>query len=308
MKALASARRFLLRLILRVTVRPFMHPAVPVRFRRRWIESQSRLQRPPRGTRVARDVLGGVPVERVVATGQTPTRTLLYVHGGGYQFGTPAMYRPLAGVLARELGAQVVVPAYRRAPEHPFPTPLDDVLAVHAALTSAGFAPDLIAGDSAGAGLTLAATIALRDRGAPLPAAIGLLSPWVDLTCSGESARTEARRDPVLKVSGLRDSACKYAGGRPLDDPGCSPLFADLRGLPPMVVHVASDEILRSDAHRLAESARAAGVPVDLRTYPRWWHVFHLHVGLLPESTEALTDFATALLDASSAGAPRATA
>ena len=150
-----------------------------------------------------------------------------------------------------------------------------------------------IAGDSAGGGATLATVCALRDAGDPLPGALYLMSPWTDLTASGESVITRQDADPMLDGTRLLDAGRTYAGDVPLDDPGVSPLFADLAGLPPMLIQTGMDEILLSDSTRLAERARAAGVEVTLDLTDEMWHVYQAFARFMPEATEALVRAAT---------------
>ncbi len=171
----------------------------------------------------------------------------------------------------------------------PYPAALDDSLAVYRALLADETAAKLVlAGDSAGGGLTLATAVQLRDRGAPLPVALVCIAPWADLTSSGESMRTRARAERMLTPAGLSLDAVRYAAGASLRDPLISPLFADLSGLPPMLIQVGDDEVLLDDATRLATSAEQAGVRVDLQIWPRLWHVWHLYAGLVPEADDAM--------------------
>jgi acetyl esterase/lipase len=223
-----------------------------------------------------------------------PQGTLLYLHGGGYHFGSIVLYRELAARLALACSARVLVPEYRLAPEHPYPAAIDDARLVYRWLLDQGHAPEhvAVAGDSAGGGLTLAATLALRDAGDPLPAALVCLSPWTDLTCSGETMSTCAELDAMLPADIVRQYAASYAAGHDLRVPHISPLFGDLRGLPPLLIHVGTHEVLLSDSHRLAEAARAADVPVKLDVWPEMWHVWHLFAAVVPESRGAIAEVA----------------
>jgi acetyl esterase/lipase len=223
-----------------------------------------------------------------------PQGTLLYLHGGGYHFGSIRMYRELAARLALACSARVLVPEYRLAPEHPYPAAVDDARLVYRCLLDQGHAPErlAVAGDSAGGGLTIAATLALRDAGDPLPAALVCLSPWTDLTCSGETMSTCAELDAMLPADIVRQYAASYAAGHDVRAPHISPLFGDLRGLPPLLIHVGTHEVLLSDSNRLAEAARAADVPVKLEVWPEMWHVWHLFAAMVPESRGAITGIA----------------
>jgi len=222
--------------------------------------------------------LGGVPAERLAAPGADPKRALLYVHGGAYAFGTLAGYRPLAGRIARAFGAQVFVVGYRLAPEHPFPAGLDDVKRSYAALRAAtrDAAKIAIAGDSAGGGLTLAALVALRDERTKLPLAAACLSPCVDLEATGESMTARAALDPIIQREGVLASAQMYLGAGDRRSPLASPLYADLRGLPPLLLHVGTSETLYDDSVRFADRARAQGVDVTLDVWEGMIHVFHM--------------------------------
>ncbi|MCB0946334.1 MAG: alpha/beta hydrolase, partial [Mycobacterium sp.] len=233
--------------------------------------------------------LGGVPVEIATPPRYAGAASIVYLHGGAYVALAPRGYRRLVTRLALATGCRVVAVDYRLAPEHPYPAALEDAVAV---CTAEGAERPhekfVIAGDSAGGGLTVATAIALRDRGYELPAALICISPWVDLTCSGDSVTTRARQERILSPAGLAADARLYAGAEQLDSPTVSPLFADLSGLPPMMIQVGDDEVLLDDATRLADAARHAGVTVSLQIWPRLWHVWHLYAGLLPEADAAM--------------------
>jgi monoterpene epsilon-lactone hydrolase len=219
----------------------------------------------------------------------TPTGVLVYFHGGGFVAGSIASHDGTVRELAAQAGCIAVSVDYRLAPEHPYPAAIDDCVAAYRALvTTNGPETIAIAGDSAGGGATLATLVRLRDEGIPLPACAYVISPWTDLTASGASVTSRAASDPMIDAAAIVDTARRYAGAAPLDDPGVSPLFADLTGLPPLLVHVGDDEVLLDDSIRLAERARAAGVEVELEVYHGLWHVFHAFAGLVPEATSAL--------------------
>ena len=187
---------------------------------------------PPEATVEAIDIVG-VPAERVSVAGSATDRTILYLHGGGYCIGSPATHREFAARLARTADATVVVVDYRLAPEHPFPAAVDDATAAYRWLLDQGREPSriVIAGDSAGGGLTVAALVALRDQGLALPAAGVCLSPWVDLTGTGDSMRTKAGVDPLIEEPMLADMAAAYLAGTDARTPLASPLYADLAGV-----------------------------------------------------------------------------
>jgi epsilon-lactone hydrolase len=219
-------------------------------------------------------------------------RAVLHLHGGAYSMGSPRTHRGLAATLSRTSRAPVLLPEYRLAPEDVFPAALDDAVAAYRWLVEDhGVEPEHLAvsGDSAGGGLAIAMLVRLRDEGYPLPACYVGMSPWTDLAGTGPSMRELDGTDPWLSAALIEPAARAYAGDVALDDPLVSPLYADLAGLPPMLVHVGSDEILRDDACRLVERARDAGVDASLGVYEGLWHVFHAFPGF-PESRDALRE------------------
>lgn len=249
------------------------------------------------GTTVEPVRIGDVAGEWLGPEGADETRALLHLHGGAYTGGGLGSHRTFASALAAQVGCPVLLLDYRLAPEDPHPAAVDDAVAALRWLGDRGLDPSRVAisGDSAGGGLALATLVALRDGndGRPLPAGAALLSPWVDLTLSGASHVTEDGRDPMCSTATLAQSAAAYAGALPLDHPGVSPLFADLHGLPPLLVHVGEVEVLRDDTVALAERASAAGVDVELLVAPGMIHVWHLFAGAVPESTRDLATVAT---------------
>jgi epsilon-lactone hydrolase len=232
---------------------------------------------------------GGVPGLAVTVAGAVPVRTVVYLHGGGYLWMTPATHLPVLAAVARDADARCLGLHYRRAPEHPFPAAVDDAVAAYRWLLGQGHAPETIAlaGDSAGGGLVLATLVALRDRGVELPAAAVCFSPWTDLTVSGPSADTAD--DPVVSGHALRMMASAYLAGGDPTSALASPLFADLQGLPPLQIQVGSRESLLSDARRFAERARAAGVEVAYIEHPGVIHMWIVFAPEIPESREAFS-------------------
>ena len=204
----------------------------------------------PAGTSCERDATRGEWILPGRAGSASPV--VLYLHGGGYVAGTPAGYRSLTGAIASRSNARVYVPKYRLAPEHRFPAALDDAIDAYRRLLERGIAPKqvVIAGDSAGGGLTLSVALALRERAMPMPAGLVLLSPWVDLLGTGASQRANAASDDVVVDDGSHALARAYLGERPLDDPAASGLYAALDGLPPMLIQASRIEVLRDDAIR----------------------------------------------------------
>ena len=278
----------------RALVRPVLGPRVPVGVQRRWLDVVTGTTPLASGVDVRIGELGGRPAEVMVPRTATPAGDVLYLHGGGFTTGSMTTHRALATHLAAASGATVHLLDYRLAPEHPFPAALDDALAAFRELRERVARPErtVLAGDSAGGWLALTAGLRLRDEGSPLPAALGLISPWLDL--SGADRRDD-RVDPMLQPAWLSRCAADFAPGRDLRSPELAPLTADLAGLPPMVVQVGGEEILFEESVRLAERARAAGVPVDLRRLDRLWHVAQASAGLVRESTTAVAALGEAL-------------
>jgi acetyl esterase/lipase len=285
-----SLRSRLARLVLKQVMR-FADPRLSWDERRRSLDRAGRWVRRPRGTQVGPGVVGGASGEWITPAG-APVGTILYLHGGGYVLGSCVSHRGLAAQLARVCGARVFLLRYRLAPEHPFPAALEDALAAYRGLLGQGVGAErlAIAGDSAGGGLTLATLVALRDAGDALPVAGICLSPWTDLAGSGETIQANAACDIMLRPGSIPEFGDLYRGDRPATDPLVSPLYANLRGLPPLLVHVGAEEILLADSTRLAERARVAGVDVTLTVLDGMWHVWHTSVGFVPESRAALRE------------------
>ena len=230
-----------------------------------------------------------MPAEWIVAPEADAGRVVLYLHGGGYIYGSIGSYRGWAARLSRLARARVLLLDYRLAPEHPFPAAVDDSLAAYRWLLAEGVAPARlsIGGESAGGGLTVATLLALRDAGEPLPACSVCISPWVDLALTGESMQTRAAVDPLVDRPGLEDMATKYLHGADPRTPLASPLFGELAGLPPLLVQVGDCEVLLDDAVQLAERAEAAGVEVIYECYDGMTHNFPLFGDILPDGARA---------------------
>ncbi|MHB8691274.1 MAG: alpha/beta hydrolase [Solirubrobacteraceae bacterium] len=252
---------------------------------RKLIELGLKLPGPPRGTTIKSIEIGGVQCEEVRAPGATDDRrALLYLHGGGYVVCSPRTHRVVTAAMAQAFGARMIVPDYRLAPEHPYPAALEDAQAVWHALTNELDPSHIaVAGDSAGAGLALALTLSL-PKDAPKPRALGLISPWLDATKDLDNSRPPAPKDYLLNPDLMYRFATAYIqNGADPSDPLISPLRGELDGLPPLVVHVAGNELLRADGDELAETARAQGIPVIHETLEGLWHDPHLSARLLPE-------------------------
>jgi monoterpene epsilon-lactone hydrolase len=240
------------------------------------------------------DALGGVPVLTVTIDDITPTGTILYFHGGAYALGAADQSVRLASELARRTGTRVISVEYALAPEHRYPAAVDDAVTAYRALLGRRTAPDevVFVGESSGGGLALAAALEVMAGGGPAPAAIYVASPWVDLTTSGTSMISKADVDPSVSAKGLRRRARDYAPEHVLTDARVSPVFADLTGLPPLLIQVGGNEVLLDDATRLAARAAADSVHVTLQVTPEVPHVFVGFVGMLDEADEALEDAA----------------
>jgi monoterpene epsilon-lactone hydrolase len=234
--------------------------------------------------------IGGVDGIEVTIDGSASENVILYFHGGVYVIGTAIASVPLVSEVVRRAGAKAITLDYRLAPENPYPAAVEDAKAAYEGLLAQGVDPGQIAfaGESAGGGLAVTALLALRDAGTPLPAGAYLMSPYTDLTLSGETLRSRESRDAVLNPAGLRARVPDYVGDAAADDPLISPIFGDLTGLPPLLIHVGSNEILLSDALRLAARAALDDVQVTLEVTPGVPHVFQGFAGLLDEARAAL--------------------
>jgi monoterpene epsilon-lactone hydrolase len=217
-------------------------------------------------------------------------RTILYLHGGGYYFCSPSTHRSITFTLASFANARTFVPKYRLAPEYPFPAALDDAVAAYCRLLADGVPASsiVIAGDSAGGGLAMATLIALRDSKIALPAGAMVFSPWTDLAATGPSLTTNDGRDAMFPGRMIKLAASLYLAETPATHPLASPLYADLGGLPPLLIQVSDSEVLLDDSVRLAERARAAGVRVQLEVWPGLPHAWHIFWPFLPESKSAI--------------------
>jgi len=234
---------------------------------------------------------GGVSAAWMITPEVAKDRAILYLHGGGYIQGSIISHQDLAQRISKASKTKVLVLDYRLAPEHPFPAALEDsVRAYEWLINNEGYNPKnlIIAGDSAGGGLTLATLVKLRDKGVSLPAAAVCLSPWTDLALTGESIKLKLHEDPFISPDGLMFSARLYLGKADPKNPFASPLYADFKGLPPLCIQVGSAEILLDDSTRLAKRAKEAGVEVQLDIWEDMVHVFQAFAVMAPEGTEGI--------------------
>ena len=249
------------------------------RLMRRLAEFSSRFIPLPENIRIEHSDQHGIPAERLVNSHRSarPGRTLIYIHGGGYVIGNPGTHRAFAARLGQRAGAsEIWLPDYRLAPEHPFPAAIDDVLGFWTHLSRNDPQRQFVlAGESAGGGLCVSLCIAARERGLPQPQRLYLLSPWLDLSLTSRTHFSQDHRDPFLGREFIeRNFARLYAADTPRDHPLLSPLFADLGGLPPTLVHVGSREVLLDDSREFARKARALGIAVTLEVHTGLWHAW----------------------------------
>ncbi len=237
----------------------------------------------------------GVPALWANPKGCAQDRALLCFHGGGYVTGSMYTHRKMYGHLAKAVGCRALIPHYRRAPEHVHPAPVDDAVRTYEWLLDQGIAPGHIAlcGDSAGGALAVTALLRARQRHRPMPAATMPLSPWVDLEIVGASLATNREKDVLVQKDVVEAMAATFMGeSGNRRDPLANPLYADLKGLPPMYIQVGGDETLLDDSRRLADRAKGAGVYVRLDVFPEMQHVFHFAAGHAPEADEAIKKLA----------------
>jgi monoterpene epsilon-lactone hydrolase len=252
--------------------------------------------------------LGGVPTAEITVDGVEPRHVVLYFHGGVYVLGDAGQAAGLAAQIGRRTRAKVISVDYRLAPEHPYPAAVDDALAAYEALLDNGTSPSdvVFAGESAGGGLAIATLVNARDHKLPLPAAAFVMSPYVDLTLAGTTLETKGKADPLLSREALQARVPDYTAGQDAALPLISPLFADLSGLPPLIIQAGTHEVLLDDALRLAQRAATADVAVTLDVTPGVPHVFQAYHQILDEAAAAL-DRAGQFLSAQLAVAERVT-
>ena len=245
------------------------------------------------GARETKVDAGGARAVWFDAPGAAQDRVVLYLHGGGFCIGSPATHRALATHLAAAMGATVHVLDYRLAPEHPFPAAIEDSLAAYRWLLAQGIKPSRIAvsGDSAGGGLCIATLLAIKNSGLPMPACAAPMSPWLDMEALGDTMTSKDAEDPIVKKPLLLGMVSMVMPeGADKRDPRIAPLYGDLSGLPPLLIHVGSRETLLDDSRRIAERAKKAGVKVQLHEYEGQIHVFQVFCTRLDEAKAALDE------------------
>ena len=238
---------------------------------------------------------GGARAEWTEADGASRDAAIVYLHGGGYTMGNLDSHRGLVAEISKATGIRVLSVDYSLAPEHPFPQAIEDAVNAVRFVYELGVAPGrvVVAGDSAGGGLTAATLLSLRDRELPLPAAGILISPWLDLTQSGATMDVLAERDPMVSRALLDQCAEAYLKGQDPRQPLASPIFADLAGLPPLLVQVGTAETLLDDSRRFEAAAKAAGADCTLEEWEDMIHVWHTFAAILPEAQQAIDRFAS---------------
>jgi epsilon-lactone hydrolase len=244
----------------------------------------------PQGVSSEQVDAGGIAAEWIAAHGAAPERTIYWLHGGGYCIGSINTHRALLGNISAASGARALAIDYRLAPEDPFPAAVEDAVSAYLWLLSTGVDPaqTIIGGDSAGGGLAMATLVALKETGKPLPAGAVCISPWTDMTMTGDSLASKAEADPMITVDGITRVRDAYVGAADPKGPLASPVYADLAGLPPLLIQVGENEVLQSDSTRLADRAEAAGVDVTLEVWPDMIHVWHFFAAMLPEGQHAI--------------------
>jgi acetyl esterase/lipase len=286
-----SLRSELVRLGLRWLIKRRNHRERSVEQHRQLATAAERLVRdPPAETETLRVDADGVWADLITTPASEPHRHVLFLHGGGFIIGSPSLYRHVTWRIAETTCARVLAVDYRLAPEHPFPAAHEDAVSAYHWLLANGADPGRIAvmGDSAGGGLVFSLLLRLRDEGVPLPGAAVALSPWTDLALTGPSLRLNAAADPMLSAEDPPQFVENYLAGADPRTPYVSPLYGDPAGLPPTIIQVGSDEVLRDDAVRMAVRMRAAGCQVELEIWPRMPHVWHVFVPLIPEARRAI--------------------
>jgi len=290
-----SLRAKLMKKALQNSIKPLLSPHTSIKTQRLLTDIGLRMNLLPLGTHITPVDIDGLNAEWIANKHHNSTDTIiLYLHGGAYNIGSTKSHRNLTAHLAKASEATILLLDYRLAPEHPYPAALIDAVKAYKWLIDGGhLAEDIvIVGDSAGGGLAVATALSLKGEGLQMPRALGLISPWADMTMSGESVKSKADLDPMIRKDWLDAMINNYATDLPPDSPLCSPIYADLEGLPPVYIQVGSDEILLDDAVRLAQRIESSGGRVNLDVWEDMWHVWHFQAGLIPEANKAIEQMA----------------
>lgn len=260
-------------------------------FRERCEKGAAKFGKLPKGIEVKQQNINGVKAEWLIPQGAKSEKVILYVHGGGYVSGSCSDHRGIISKFALYTGVTNLLYEYRLAPEHPFPAAIHDSVMVYKWLLESGYKPEniVIAGESAGGGLALALLLALKEQNIPLPKAAVVMSPWTDLTCSSESYKTKNNLSPAPLNSWFVFGS-HYIGSNKADNPLISPLFGDLKGLPPLLINSGVDDELLEDGEKFYLKAKAAGVDVRFRAGKGMVHCYPLLAPMFPEATEAMNE------------------
>jgi acetyl esterase/lipase len=266
---------------------------LPIELCRKGLADMMSYSRPPAGCKIEQVNAGGPEALWVNAAKNNDQATIIYLHGGGYALGSPQSYTGITGVLSDLSQLRVLSVDYRLAPEDPHPAAVKDAVSAYLWLLKQGVPAKsrVIGGDSAGGGLAFATLLQLKEQGDPLPAAAFAISPWVDLAVTGDTIATKAAVDPMMTEQGLYYMAALYANNADLRSPLISPLYGDLSGLPPILIHTGTNEMLLSDSRRIAASLKSAGVDCTLKEWEDLFHVFHTVISI-PEARTATGELA----------------
>ncbi len=290
---MASLRSQILAPIMRMTMKKKLGKSGDATKEREFLDKMSGMtSRRPSGKY---DVVGGVSGEWQQASSGSTDNVILYLHGGAFVIGSPLSHRDMVGAIADAAQARAFIADYRLAPETPFPGAVDDAVAAYKGLLANGEKAEkiIIAGDSAGGGLTMSTLVALRDEGVELPAGAVCISPWADLTFTGDSMIVKDKVDAMLGRSSLSWFAGQYLAGQDPAQPLASPIFADLKGLPPILIQVGSNEVLLDDAIRLNKALKQVDGDVTLEVWEAQMHVWHLMSMIVPEGKHAINVIGT---------------
>jgi len=287
---MASIQNVFIRLFLKVVVKKKKMEVVSIRSIRKSLDKLTSLSRLPKGVKYEEINCDGVSAEWTIPDNLQNKGVVIYLHGGGYVSGSIKTHQALVGAIARASKTKCLSVEYGLAPENPFPVGLDNAVTVYNWLLKQGYDNKkiVIAGDSAGGGLTVATLLKLRDEKAPQPAAGVCLSPWLDLECTGNSATTLADKDPMVTAPVLKRFGLLYTTRQNLRHPYTSPLYADLTGLPPLFIQVSDSEVLYDDTTRFEQKAKAAGVTIEVEVWKKMVHVWQAYIPMLPEALKAI--------------------